>query len=390
MRWFPMRLALSATVMLAWAAGPDASLSQAAPSAPPGSGPYTSAKECSSCHQTIYTYWSESAHSRSASSPPYLEGLKGAVAGAADQEEVRRECIWCHAPTALATGDYDLKQPVTREGIICDFCHTVAGVDMDQADHPFDLKPGKVKRGPLEYARSPYHETEYSPLHRTSSLLCASCHEYENELGVLVLSTYTEWKESPYPSRGVPCQECHMPLVPGNTVREGIESSTQRRINLHRLVGGSGASQLRRGLDLRIDSLIHAAGSADVRVVVSNTAVGHAVPGGLSSKTLVLAVGVETASGELLHRRERVYRRDLNDAQGRVLSAVADLFRKAAAVGQDTRIKPKESRSERFTVPVPEGAKAIVARLEYRDDSDPKAGPRTTLIYEERRELAPH
>jgi hypothetical protein len=181
-----------------------------------------------------------------------------------------------------------------------------------------------------------------------------------------------------------------MPLVPGNTVREGIESSTRRRINLHRLVGGSGASSLQRGLDLRIDALVHTAGSADVRVVVSNTAVGHAVPGGLSSKTLVLAVGVEAASGELMHRRERVYRRDLNDAEGRVLSAVADLFRKAAAVGQDTRIKPKESRNERFTVPIPEGAKAIVARLEYRDDSDPKAGPRTTLIHEERRELAPH
>jgi hypothetical protein len=36
-------------------------------------------------------------------------------------------------------------------------------------------------------------------------------------------------------------------------------------------------------------------------------------------------------------------------------------------------------------VPLPEGWKAIVARLEYRDASDP-AAPKTRLITEQRRE----
>ena len=178
-----------------------------------------------------------------------------------------------------------------------------------------------------------------------------------------------------------------MPLVPGTTVREGLDS-TQRRINLHRLVGGSAASQVRRGLDLRIDSLTRSSVSADVQVVLTNTGVGHSAPGGLSTKALVLVVGVETASRGLMHSRERVYRRDLKDAQGRSIAAVQDLFTAAASVGEDTRLKPKESRRERFTVPIPEDAKAIVVRLEYRDASDPKAGPGTTLVTEERRELA--
>jgi hypothetical protein len=176
-----------------------------------------------------------------------------------------------------------------------------------------------------------------------------------------------------------------MPLVPGSTVREGLKSA-ERVINLHRAVGGSSAGKLRSGLDLRIESLDRTSASADVQVVVTNSGVGHAVPGGFSNRALVVAVGVETASGELMHRRERQYRRTLVGSEGRELVAVADLILKAASVSQDTRIKPKESRTERFTVPIPEGAKAIVARLEYQV-ADPKDGPKTILVTEERREL---
>jgi hypothetical protein len=388
MRWLftltgkvPKRVAMVVLGLAAAAAPAGAAASEA----PPAPEPYTSAKACSTCHQTIHLYWSESQHSRSASKPSYLESLGAAVEGASDKEAVRRGCVWCHAPTALVTGDYGLQRPVTREGVSCDFCHTVADVDLDRRDHPFDLKPGNVKRGPLEYAKSPFHGTEYSALHKSSPLLCASCHEYTNARGAPVLSTYSEWKAGPYPGRGETCQECHMPLVPGRTVREGLQS-TQRRINLHRLVGGSEASRVRGGLDVRLDTVTLGSASADVEVVVANSGVGHAAPGGLSSKSLVLAVGVETASGKLLHRQERVYRREMKDAEGRALVTVPDLFLKAASVGEDTRIKQKEARTERFTLPLPEDWKAIVARLEYRDASDPKAGTQTTLVREERRE----
>jgi hypothetical protein len=352
--------------------------------APPSGGPYASARDCARCHRTIHTYWSESEHSRSATNPSYRAALDSAMEGALDKSAVQRNCVWCHAPTALVTGDYSLQRPITREGVSCDFCHTVADVDLSRPDHPFDLQPGKIKRGPLEYAKSPSHETAYSALHKASPLLCAACHQYTNAHGVAVLSTYSEWTSGPYPARGQTCQECHMPLVPGTTVGEGLES-TQRRINLHRLVGGSVASRVRGGLDLRFGTLGVGATSADVEVIVANTAVGHSAPGGLSSKSLVLAVGVDTGAGELAHRRERVYRRELKDAEGRVLATVPDLFLKAASIGEDTRIKQKESRTERFTVPLPENWKAIVARLEYRDASDPKA-PKTTLISEQRRE----
>jgi hypothetical protein len=272
------------------------------------------------------------------------------------------------------------------EAVTCDFRHTVSDVDLGKADHPFQLKPGNVKLGPFQYVKSPSHDTGYSALHKASPLLCAACHEHRNAQGVAVLSTYGEWKESPYPARGMLCQECHMPLVPGETVREGT-AGTQRMINLHRMTGGSGYSQIRRGLDLRIESLTRSSASADVQAVVTNAHVGHSVPGGLSTKAIVLAVGVDAGAGELLHRRERVYRRELLDAAGHVLTGVPETFLRAASVGEDTRIKPLEARAERFTVPTPEGSKAIVVRLEYRDASDAKAGPKTTLVTEERRDL---
>jgi hypothetical protein len=105
----------------------------------------------------------------------------------------------------------------------------------------------------------------------------------------------------------------------------------------------------------------------------------------VSRASLVLAVGVETASGELMHRREKVYGRELKDEEGHALVSVPDLFLKAASVGRDTRLQQKEARAERFTVPLPPDWRAIVARLEYHDASDAKGGTKKTLVTEERR-----
>lgn len=383
----PLALSLAPIVIIA---------STTAMAAPPAKsaavvavGHYDSSRTCGACHTAIHKYWSESQHAKSASDPAFLAALQGAITASGDEQAVRRECVWCHAPTTIVTGDLALSQSISREGITCDFCHTVKEVDFDRPGKPFSIETGPIKRGPLEYAKaSSAHQTAYSPLHRSSPLLCASCHEYRNALGVPILSTYSEWKEGPYPARGVPCQDCHMGLVPGTTVREGLQGQSQRVVNLHRVVGGSAMSQLARGLDLTIESFTRDSGSAQISVVVANVAAGHPVPGGLSTKSLVLAVGVETQGGTVEHRQERVYRREIKDADGRALSGVADLFLKGASVGQDSRIKPGEKRSERFNLPLPGDARAVVVRLEYRDSSDPRGEAKNSLITEQRRDLA--
>jgi cytochrome c554/c'-like protein len=353
-------------------------------------GPYTAAASCGACHDVIYKAWVDSPHARSATSPAYVEALKRVIEPAPDPKAAREACVWCHAPTTIVTKDLELKEGISREGITCDFCHTISDVDLEKVP-PFELKPGPVKRGPFEYAGVRAHETARSPLHRASPLLCASCHEFKNAKGVLVLSNYSEWKEGPYPVRGVPCQDCHMAPVPGTVAKDVVPKGAPRIVNLHRLVGGSAISQLARGMNLKIESVTSSGGSADVVVVLTNAGAGHSVPGGLSTKSLVLAVGAETSDGKLDYRQERVYRRELLDEKGVVLDNVADLFLKAASLGSDTRIKPMESRRERFTVPVPTGARAIIARLEYRDASDPRnAAPVTSVITEIKEPLGSH
>jgi len=364
------------------AASPASTPTPQAPARPPAS-PFSSAKTCGACHDTIHKAWAESAHARSATSPAYLEALQRVVEPAADKKAARAACIWCHAPTTIATGDVDLQQPISKEGITCDFCHTVADIEPDKVP-PFDSKPGPLKRGPFGYSgKVAGHPTVFSPLHRGPAL-CAPCHEFKNAQGVLVLSNYSEWRDGPYPQRGVTCQDCHMALVPG-TVARGTASTkpAARLVNLHRLVGGSAVSQLARGLELKFESVTSEGGSAEVVVVVTNAAAGHSIPGGLATKSLVLTVGAETADGKLDYKQERVYRRELKDDKGVVLETVADQFLRAASVGSDSRIGPKDSRREHFTIPVPSGARAIVARLVYRDASDPRnAEPTLTLVTE--------
>ena len=108
-----------------------------------------------------------------------------------------------------------------------------------------------------------------------------------------------------------------MPLVPGDT---GSGQGSPRRSAGSTCTGWwAGAPRAGSGPDWSFassESLSLSGASADVQVVVSNDGVGHAAPGGPSSKSLVLAVELETASGELMHRRERVYRREMRTPRG--------------------------------------------------------------------------
>ena len=353
-------------------------------------GPYTSADECATCHTSIHKYWSESTHAKAVQSAVFPAVLEKAVQISRDQAATRKQCVGCHSPTTLVSADWDLQQPVSKQGVTCDFCHTVKDVDLDKGWPPFITEPGPVKRGPFAYTR-PFkgHEAEYSALHRAKPLLCAGCHEFKNSQGFPVLSTYTEWKGSSYSARGISCQDCHMALVPGTKVKEGMEQSAPGAhvVNLHRLVGGTSLGQLNRGLDLRFESVSATPTSASVRVLVSNTGAGHRVPGGLPTKSLVLVVSAQEADGSVGPAQERVYRRELRNAKGSSLTDLADIFMSAASEGEDTRLKPAESRTERFTVPLKQGSKAVVARLEYRDASEGAEKTKVSVITETRWEI---
>ena len=214
---------------------------------------YSSHKVCAPCHVDIHSDWIESAHANAVTDPAFQAGLEESVAR--HGEDSKRLCLSCHAPTTRFTHSTNLQDPLVREGITCDFCHTVKSVDLSRPDSPFEMVPGRVKYGPFQYAPSPAHGTAFSILHRNKPTFCAPCHEYKTAGGFPALTTYTEWTQGPYPALGVSCQDCHMALVQGSTAQPEVktrDTGSYRFINLHKLVGGGSLGQLRRGLDLKI------------------------------------------------------------------------------------------------------------------------------------------
>src|SRR6185436_4184801 len=91
--------------------------------------PYTSAEECKTCHPSIYKYWSESTHAKAVQGELFPVTLGRALELSKDQARTKKECVGCHSPTTLVTSDFGLQQAVSRQGVTCDFCHTVKDVD---------------------------------------------------------------------------------------------------------------------------------------------------------------------------------------------------------------------------------------------------------------------
>jgi len=320
-------------------------------------GVFTSGAVCGKCHQDIYKVWSSrSVHAQSAVDPDFREALAGV------SRAERPTCLMCHAPTTVVTGDHDLKQALTQEGITCDFCHSLEGVDLNR-QVPFRLDVGLRKRGPLRNPAVAPHETAYSDLH-TSALLCASCHEYRNRHGVAVLSSYSEWQAGPYPQLKVTCQGCHMETYKARLVAgQKADEISRVFINLHEVPGGRSPAQLRRALDLNIAEVRTAGGETRVDVEVSNIAAGHRVPGGFPNRRLRLVVTL--SGGGRTERREQVYQRVVTDASGREVEDVARLFTHATAVRSDNRIAPREARKERFSFAPARPGTVVEARLVY-------------------------
>lgn len=330
-------------------------------------GAFTEAEICAGCHKDIHAGWSGSMHATSYTDPVFREALDRVVSSQG-QADLRPQCLSCHAPTTLVTKDFSGAGALTREGITCSFCHSIVGAKPTWGMDAFTLEPGQTMRGPFQFASSPGHQTEYSPLHRTA-LMCAPCHQFSSSSGVAVLNTYEEWKGGPWPSRGVQCQDCHMALVRGavaETILKPAQISAQDRrlVNLHRLVGGSSLGQLRRALTATIRETKREGGSIKAIVEVTNDAAGHRAPTGLPSRSIVLQLEA-SSRGARFHSDERVYRRDLLDDAGKMILSDSDAFLRSARTGNDTRIAPGEKRIETFTFACPPGSAKLVVGLDY-------------------------
>ena len=320
-----------------------------------------SSDTCGACHRDIYRMWRKSAHADATEDPFFVETL----AEVRGKDSGRREkiCLQCHSPAAIVSGDLQLKLGASREGVPCDFCHSLVDVEMTDRGPRHKLDVGKIKRGTIAEADSPAHGVAYSELHE-SSLLCAPCHEYVSEDGVSILGTYSEWLSSRAAENGTTCQNCHMEITEAQVVDPKVVRKSEAKVNLHEMPGGHSVQQLLKALDIKVRTE-RAGDNLDVEITVSNDGAGHAVPTGMPGRRIILSVGVNAGHG-VTHEEQRVYGKSFKDAKGTRIDHVGDYFGTGVLLEADTRIAPDEVRRETFQFEVPADASAyLTVRLLY-------------------------
>jgi hypothetical protein len=310
--------------------------------APPS---YTESSVCATCHTEIYDSWSHTFHALAAIDPIFQEAMKRAeqISGPA----VREICLMCHAPTTNVTADFDLQLPLTSEGVTCSFCHSLTALDLSLQDSRFTNDPTRLSVDGSDNHIEGHHVENHELT--TSSRFCAGCHEWVNPKGLNLLTTYSEWRESPYAADGTTCQECHMPEGP---VEEGSGggAKTMRSSNLHFQTGGHSQARLIAAAELEVEAKIDGE-EIVVEAVVTNRKAGHKLPTGIPTRKMKLHVDLFDREGNILQAQEKVYGRIIADTDGVVLEDVTDLFLLGARQVDDNRIAPREERRERFLFP---------------------------------------
>lgn len=308
-------------------------------------GAYNSARACGACHESIFRRWSRSMHANSFLDPVFKSALL--KAHYESQGKAAAQCLRCHSPTVTATGDIYGTTALTKEGVTCDYCHSIGELVTDGG---FDIRyqvDWKAKHGPYSAAKSPAHDTEYRPYFERSEV-CAGCHDYTLPDGTIVFATYSEWKASKYAEEGKQCLDCHMPRLRGSTVvKTAANGKGHDSFNDHELVGGHEPSQVKRAMTVTVESLTRDADRVRAVVVLENSGAGHYVPTGIPSRKLVLTVSA-TQRQRTVFQRQMTYQRVMQAEDNRTLGEDWEIKLLSRRVLRDNRIAPGELRREVF------------------------------------------
>ncbi|GAB4304825.1 MAG: hypothetical protein Kow0090_20460 [Myxococcota bacterium] len=338
---------------------------------------------CGECHVDIYKLWKTSRHARAATTHLFLsveEEFKAlADTGLPNGKEF---CRTCHAPKLAA----DSKK---SSGVNCAFCHSVKGIELGRKPTPFIPGAKDTMYGPLAEAESPAHKTEKSQIF-TDSRLCAACHEYSNDAGVLILSTYSEWQTAGFEKEENHCQSCHMPEVAGNMVDPKIKRLGKAVVNLHRFVGGHNAAQLHSAVGAEIVKIGQEDGELVVSFEIENKGAGHSFPTGMPTRKVIAEASIEVSKEKSISE-QLVIKRVLGDKEGKPLEEGAKLFHNATKVLSDNRLLAGEKRL--FTLRLPVGREKggmLTLKLIYMDDPSPgKVKPYRNVFFSQSRLISP-
>jgi len=216
-------------------------------------------------------------------------------------------------------------------------------VDLSDASDRIQLSFGPTKYGPLHHAQPPSHQVIHSKLHSRSEF-CAACHQYRNTVGVTVLGTYGEWKESSYAKNGKQCQDCHMPRIPSCGVALDVKKDTEETINLHNISGSHSIDRVRTTATLDLAGYEWIGDRIWVYIKVANRGSGHCFPTGMPMHRAYLDVAISDA-GQVVEQRKIPFEIVMLDKDARPITREHQLIMEAASVRSDTRLKPREVRT---------------------------------------------
>lgn len=295
---------------------------------------FASPQDCRLCHNVLYEYWQDSPHRNAAKNTwvrDMYDGQGTAQTGARGftykgaHPTLNGDCAECHSPmeSAKNPGDNTDFAAVTGEarefGVSCDVCHKTFGITNIKLPGVQGMQFARGSReilfGPLPDAAPNFPgvmRASYSPLH-TTSLLCAACHEdnndhdfdldYLDEGSVASEETYSEWLESPYAQPGEgqkTCQDCHMPPKGDTAMCEQYQPVTRdpSQVYSHDFEGTTNEyvqnAATVRAIGRREGDRLH------VWVGVTNDRTGHDLPGGQNLRHALLLVEATGPHGETL------------------------------------------------------------------------------------------
>jgi hypothetical protein len=362
-------------------------------------GSFENPKVCAGCHREIHQAWSRSMHAYAWQDKWYQADYQTAhkeSGGATDML-----CGACHAPIAARTGqlpphDGSKFDSTSQQGISCDFCHTVSGVEqVYNMGHV--SSPGSVKRGPRGDGSSLYHEVEYSDIH-TRAEFCGSCHNVIHPAtGVVIIDTYDDWRQNEYGRNGVRCQDCHMTPTPGigkNPGRAAGMGLKRESVAFHAFAGASSYVQdhlgheeqarmarevLKAAAILELAEQVGKDGALELTVDVHNVGAGHKIPTGVPYiRKMWLQVEVLDAGGKQVYSSGHLTGNNHVDPEAvffrlLFLDDKGELTGKswrARAIGYDRRIPANGREREVYRIELPaRGAYTVNARLMYRSFS---------------------
>lgn len=354
--------------------------------APFNTNDFTPSSTCGTCHDEIYSQWQGSMHNNSLTDPFFV----GMQAQASTESASAGYCTSCHTPFGSDSGEVPPTtgpqiSAITKEGVQCDFCHTLMSTEA--------YGPSQIKYGPFTDSVSTFHGTAYFAL-QTRSEFCGLCHDQVNpDNQQPVQTTFTEWKNSGYATRGVQCQDCHMTPGPGvsepNPGRAANNGPLRPNIFTHYFAGGNATSlasdthqklareNLEAAATVRMDpaagSGTNVAGSSgtgwpgakepmQLQVTVNNRGAGHYLPTGVTEiREMWLEVEVTDWSGNAVFHSGAI---DANGAVDPNAVRYGTIYKtangqptvkawQAAGIFSDHRVPPQGSLADMIQAEVP-------------------------------------